>query len=366
MPMTIDDLQLLIEFRNDVPAPDEATTRRIYLLATTPRPQITAAPVPAPRRLLRSAGRHRLIALSAAAAAAAVAVAAVVVGLTVSAATPQSAYAAAKKALAATSAADSGVMTMTVVQGATTWMLETTRWNGDDIALSPGQGLLGSNRQLLLVGGGAYVQQADGSWLHYANEADVGPALGPSVRITRDDVAGTTAEQILALATGLQKTVEPDGTTVYTGTIRNNDADPEAAPTHGAIMRMINNLRSGDEVHALAGHHFQLKMTVGSDGLVRQVSLTFEQKDTRWFAGDGTYTWSVTYSQLGSAPPITVPTTFTEATPGGRTDHREVHRSHAWGRADRDAGLPRAAGPSRGGVVVYSRRSRLYQPMRRR
>ncbi len=49
-------------------------------------------------------------------------------------------------------------------------------------------------------------------------------------------------------------------------------------------------------------------MSVGGDGLVRQVSVTFQQ--------NGTYTWSVTYSQLGSTPPITAPASSTDVPPG--------------------------------------------------
>src|SRR5262249_33908012 len=51
----------------------------------------------------------------------------------------------------------------------------------------------------------------------------------------------------------------------------------------------------------------QLQMSVGGDGLVRQVSVTFQQGDTGSPAVDGDYIWSVTYSQLGSTPPITAP-----------------------------------------------------------
>ncbi len=81
------------------------------------------------------------------------------------------------------------------------------------------------------------------------------------------------------------------------------------------IMRMIANLRRGNELGAPGGYHddLQLQMTVGGDGLVRQVSLTFQQQDTSSPTGDGAYTWRVTYSQLGSTPPIMPPATFTEA-----------------------------------------------------
>jgi hypothetical protein len=57
-------------------------------------------------------------------------------------------------------------------------------------------------------------------------------------------------------------------------------------------------------------------MSVGGDGLVSKVSVTFQQKDTGSPAVDGTYTWSVTYSQLGSTPPITAPPSSTDVPPG--------------------------------------------------
>jgi hypothetical protein len=55
-------------------------------------------------------------------------------------------------------------------------------------------------------------------------------------------------------------------------------------------------------------------MSVGGDGLAKQVSVTFQQ-DTGSSAVDGTYRWSVTYSQLGSTPPITAPSTSTDVPP---------------------------------------------------
>src|SRR5262249_23563447 len=60
----------------------------------------------------------------------------------------------------------------------------------------------------------------------------------------------------------------------------------------------------------------QLQMSVGGDGLVRQVSVTFQQENTGSPAVDGTYTWSVTYSQLGSTPPITAPPNSIDVPPG--------------------------------------------------
>jgi hypothetical protein len=70
----------------------------------------------------------------------AVATTAIVLGLTVSAASPSSASAAAQRALAATAAAPSGAMTTTVLHAGVTHTIDAARWNGSDIAFSPGVG----------------------------------------------------------------------------------------------------------------------------------------------------------------------------------------------------------------------------------
>lgn len=283
--------------------------------------QITASPVPTRRRLARLAARRRVIGLSAAALAAA----ALVVGLTVTAASPPSAHAAAEKALAVTAAASSGTITGTVSHDGSSYTLDTTRWNGDAIAVTPGdRSDFGPNQALTLIDGTAYVEQADGTWLHYASESGVGPKIGPMVELAHDNVAGNTADQILALVTGLTQTTQPDGTTVYSGTIPSSNTDPGVAPTDDTILRIVTNLRTGNEAigpHKKfappAGFHggLHLRMTVGPDGIVRQISLTFQQEDTGSPATDGSYTWTIGYSQLGSTPPIKAPATSTPTPP---------------------------------------------------
>jgi hypothetical protein len=252
----------------------------------------------------------------------AAATAAVVVGLTLTATSPENASAAARRALAATAAAPSGTMTTTVLHAGVTHTVDAARWNGSDIAFSPG---LGPIPQLLLIGGGMYVQTSDGTWLHYANASDVGPKpLGGLMQLAQDNIAGTTPQQILALATGVQQTAQPDGTTLYTGTIPNSSLDPALVPGNDAITSMIlgaqkrTDMMFGGGGGAPGGQQsdLQFQMSVGGDGLVRQVSVTFQQQGTGSPAADGTYTWSVTYSQLGSTPPITAPTSSTDVPPG--------------------------------------------------
>jgi hypothetical protein len=248
---------------------------------------------------------------------------AVVVGLILSGASPSGASAAAARALAATAAAPSGTMTTTVLHGGVTRTIDATRWNGHDIAFSTG---FEQFPQLLLIGGGMYVQTSDGSWLHYANASNVGPKpLGGLTHFAQDNIAGTTAQQILALATDVQKTAQPDGTTVYTGTIPSSSINAGNDPGDNAIISMILGAQkrtatmfgagTGDAPGSSLQNDLQLHMSVGGDGLVEQVSVTFQQ-DMGSSAADGTYTWNVTYSQLGSTPPITAPPSSTDVPPG--------------------------------------------------
>jgi hypothetical protein len=280
------------------------------------RTQIPATPVPARRPLPKPRSRHRRAAGLGVTVAAAVAAVGVVVGLALTAASPPGADAAARRALAATAAAPSGTMTTTVLHAGVTQTVDAARWNGSDIAFSPGDGPI---PQLLLIGGGMYVQTSDGAWLHYANASDVEPKpLGGLEQLAQDNIASTTPQQILALATGVQQTAQPDGTTVYTGTIPSSSLDPALVPGNDAITSMILGAQKrtdmmfggagGNAPGSSVQNDLQFEMSVGGDGLVKQVSVTFQQ--------DGTYTWSVTYSQLGSTPPITAPASSTDVPPG--------------------------------------------------
>jgi hypothetical protein len=259
-------------------------------------------------------------------AALAVATAAIALGLSI-AGSPSAASAAAQRALAATAAAPSGTVTTTVLHAGVTKTIDAARWSGSDIAFSPG---FGSIQQVVLLGDGMYVQTSDGTWLHYADASSVEPKpLGGLAQLAQDDISATAPQQILALATHVQKTARSDGTTVYTGTIPTSSLDPAIVPGNDAITNMILGAQKrtdmmfgvpkGNEGDIPGDHQsdLQLQMNVGGDGLVQQVSVTFQQQDTSGSpAADGTYTWSVSYSQLGSTPPITAPASSTDVPPG--------------------------------------------------
>jgi hypothetical protein len=269
--------------------------------------QITAAPRqdrPVPRRL----SSHRRVACLSAMAAV---LTAAIIALTVGPVSPPSAYAAARRAIALTTGVGSGTMTLTTSHNGTTYTLNTARWNGKNAQVTTGlRHLLGTDKQILLIRGAVYLQQADGRWLRYPNSSELGPRLGRLVQTARDDVMGTSAEQILALVSGgLRQTKETDGTLVYAGTIPDLAGAPASWQDGSVIMQTITNLQIGNGTADPGGFHrnLRLRMIVGSDGLVRKLSLTYRQADTRSPTTDGVYTWTIAYSHLAMTPPITQP-----------------------------------------------------------
>jgi hypothetical protein len=201
-------------------------------------------------------------------------------------------------------------MTTTMLHAGVTQTMDAARWHGNDLAFTPGD--VGPISQILLIAGGMYVQTTDGTWLHYADASNVGPKpLGGLAQLARDNIEGTTPQQILALATNVQKTTQADGSTVYAGTIPSSSLDPAKVPGNNAITNMILGAQKRTDMMSGAGapmSDLQLQMSVGSDGLVNQASVTFQQ--------DGTYTWTVTYTGLGSTPPIAAPASSTDVAPG--------------------------------------------------
>lgn len=277
------------------------------------RTQIAATPVSAPRRLPQLSGRRRLIGLSAAGGA--IAAAAALAGLLLTATSPPSAYAAAKDAIAATTATalDSGTMTLEMIHDSSVSELDTTRWNDKNISVSLGVGS-GDEHELLLVGGETYVLQHPGDrWMRFKIDSVMAPQLGSELADVRADVAGAHIREILAATADLEKTAQPDGSTIYRGTVEPSNTDAAISPgdvdTADDAIRVIMRLRSGDEVIAPGGQQrdIRVELLVGGDGLLRRVSVTFETEDAKYTAYNGTWNWSVEYSQLGSTPAITAP-----------------------------------------------------------
>jgi hypothetical protein len=177
----------------------------------------------------------------------------------------------------------------------------TTEWNGGNVELTGGK-VLSPLQGFRIVDGGVYVEQEDGTWMHYADANDVPDVIATKVGLARNDVAGNSAEQVLALATGIEQATQSDGSIVYTGTIPNSSVDPDTLlkPSDDLLMWAILSHRLGDP----SDPAMQLRMVAGADGTVQEVDLT-RGGDTLTFA----------YTDLGSTPPVTAPANATDIAP---------------------------------------------------
>ena len=262
--------------------------------------QIVATPIAAPRRSKpRRLPRRRLIGVSMAVAA--LTVAAMLGGVFLSGGSTDSAYAAAKKAVAVTSAnaVNSGTIVTRLSRDGATVATETTSWNGSDISLKT---VLYTASELRLVGQDSYGLRPDGRWTHYDASALGLPAfLKEMLASARVDVAGTTVRNIIDATSGLEQTENADGSTTYSGTA-NADAsigvviDTTTGSVLALVTRAIRPIANAKDRSTVVS----VQLTVGSDGLISSLRVSFQSDGKSWVQTSD-------YSQLGSTPAINAP-----------------------------------------------------------
>jgi hypothetical protein len=314
--MSDSDLQTLTDFRSEVPEPDEETARRIYALSTALMSgrrcdvgrlmRSRRSRLEPPLRHVRP--RRRLIGVTAAGVALAAA-AAVVAFLTVgsSGVTPgvENAAAAIKKAatLTAASADKSGTVNVRITHDGQLWASKVIRWNAGDVELSDTSGRPQSGYPLLVVDGTMYGHGPEyEGWIELGPTSSIDPGSGttPTEQLDaiREDVGGTTLRRMIAAmtASGLTTTDQSDGSTVYSGTVPAGQIAGETGFKEGQAIRVFPFGYVAHDAAADPASLLDTAVTVGAEGVTRET-------DVKW----GTWTYTVTYSDLGSTPPIIAP-----------------------------------------------------------
>jgi hypothetical protein len=286
-----------VGFPGSVDAAAEAVYRRIQ-----------QEPVDGPAVRSRAARpRRRLVGVSAAGASL-VAAAAVAAFFTVgSSGGPgvENAAAAVKKAaiLTRASAELSGTATVRMTHDGRPWALKTVRWNGEDVAISdnsPGRsGKTGSG--LLVVDGVLYGNDPeDGGWIEFGSPGSIDPDSGTTpgeyLAAVREDIGGPALRRITGGMTGLTTAEAADGSTVYSGTVRSGLIARETGFKEGQSIRVLPFGYVAHDQAADAAAPLDVAVTVGADGIVREIAVTW-----------GTWTYTVTYSGLGSTPAPVAP-----------------------------------------------------------
>ena len=254
--------------------------------------------------------RARLVGISAAGVALAAA-AAVAVFLTVgsSGVTPgvENAAAAVKKALTLTaaSAEQSGTATVRMTRNGQLWTHKVVRWNGEDLQITddsagrPGK----AGQGLLVVDGMMYVPAEDGSgWVELGPPSSIDPGSGTTpadqLGAIREDVGGTTLRLVVAAMTGsgLKRTNQSDGSTVYSGKVAAGQIARETGFKEGHAIRVFPFGYVAHDAAADPASLLDTAVTVAPDGVIREIAVTWD-----------TWTYTVTYSDLGSTPQLVAP-----------------------------------------------------------
>ena len=252
--------------------------------------------------------RRRILGLSAAGVAL-LAAAAVAVFLTVdsSGVTPgvENAAAAIKKAatLTAASAEKSGTVDVRLTHDGQLWASKVIRWNGNDVEINDLSRTPSAGSPLLVVNGLLYGHdpQHEG-WVQLGPVSNIDPGSGttPTEQLDaiREDVGGATLRRMVAAmsASGLTTEDRSDGSTVYSGTVAAGQIARETGFKEGQTIRVFPFGYVAHGAAANAASLLDTAVTVAAGGVIRKLAVTW-----------GTWTYTVTYSSLGSTPRIAAP-----------------------------------------------------------
>jgi hypothetical protein len=217
--------------------------------------------------------------------------------------------AALRLAAAVTSGAaqDSGVAVVRVTQNGQPWAGKTVTWHGDDIAIVEDTRSRNSNNQTRIVDGvlyalGAWPGQDDG-WVDLGSPANIDPDSGTTpleiLAAVRADSAGQTLARITGSMTGLTTTTGPDGSVTYAGQAPAGVVAQEQGFKEGQTIRVLPYGYVAHDAAANPASPVAVTIVAGSDHVVRSI--------TAQWGGGSAWTYTVTFSELGTAPAIVAP-----------------------------------------------------------
>jgi hypothetical protein len=262
------------------------------------RPQIGNVPASRRRR-----SRTRLAAAGVSLAAATAVAAFLTIGSTGSGPGVESAVAAVRNAatVTAASAERSGTAVVRITHDGELWAGATVRWNGGDLSLSqdaPGRdGRPGS--EFRLVDGMMYgIDPEANGWVAMGSPASIDPGSGTTpgeyLAAVREDVGGATLRKIAGgVNGGLTTAALADGSTVYSGTVAAGLIARKTGFKEGRVIRVLPFGYVAHDEAADASAPLDAAVTIGADGLVRRITVSW-----------GSWVYMVDYSDLGatSAP----------------------------------------------------------------
>ncbi len=261
-------------------------------------------PQPLPRRVdSRRRRRVHVSALGAAVALAAVAAAVLTLGSTGGGPGVESATAAVEKAatVTAASAEHSGTAIVRMTHDGDIWAAATIQWHGHDLAVSRAPR---AGAELRLVDGLLYGLDPEGGWIELGDPRSIDPDSGTTpaeyLAAVREDVGGVTLRRIADGVRGLTSSRLDDGSTVFSGTVAAGQIARETGFKEGQAIRVLPFGYVAHDEAADPAARLDTALTVGPDDILREITVS-------WGKGASAWTYTVTYSDLGSTPAPVAP-----------------------------------------------------------
>jgi hypothetical protein len=243
--------------------------------------------------------RRRLIGVSAVTAAAAVAGVAAFLTIGSPGGGPgvENARAAVTRAakLSAVSAERSGTAVVRMRANGAPWAETAIRWHGEDVSVTK------DGRPMLVVAGTLYaIDPGFGGWVDFGSPSNIDPDSGTTpaehLAAVREDVGGTTLRRITRDMSGLTTSRLAGGSTVYSGTVPAGMIARDTGFKEGQSIRVLPFGYVAHDAAANPQNLLDVAITVGADGIVRRVAVTWPG-----------WTYTVDYGQLGEAPALVAP-----------------------------------------------------------
>jgi hypothetical protein len=254
------------------------------------------------RRLVRAS--TAVMSLAAAAVAAAVLLGSPGVGPGVA-----NAAAAVRQAATVTAAAAerSGTAVVRITHNGEAWAGTTIRWNGQDMALSRNhpERRAKAGAEMLVVDGTMYgIDPERGDWVVLGSPQNIDPDSGTTpdeyLAAVREDVGGATLHRITDAMTGLTTRRLEDGSTVYSGAVAAGLIARETGFKEGQHIRVFPFGYVAHDEAADPDAPLQAAVTVGADGVVREINVTWGTEASAW-------RYTVAYGHLGATPAPVAP-----------------------------------------------------------
>jgi hypothetical protein len=224
------------------------------------------------------------------------------------------AAAAVRKAATVTAAAAerSGTAVVRIDHNGEFWVGTTVRWHGQDMAKEdmaaprdvPRRPAKVGSRFLLVDGTMYGVDPEDGGWVVLGSPDSIDPDSGTTpdeyLAAVREDVDGTTLRRITDGMTGPTTRRLDDGSTVYSGSVAAGLIARETGFKEGRSIRVLPFGYVAHDEAADPAASLRTAVTVGADGIVREIAVT-------WGSGASAWSYTVGYHRLDATPAPVAP-----------------------------------------------------------